>query len=169
MVGRAHRVGLDRHDPEPDVPVAVEHHVDLADYLLAVSRELFGTPPVEQVGLGAAGDVEQTAPLRGWDLPEVFSTLRRLLEGRMGKAGKREYVQFLRLMESFPLHEVEAAIHDALRLGAIGFDAVKHLVLCRIDRRPPRLNLEVYPYLPRARVATTLASSYMSLLSASAP
>ena len=57
------------------------------------------------------------------------------------------------------------AVGDALRLGAIGFDAVKHLVLCRIERRPPRLNLEVYPYLPRARVATTSAKSYMSLLS----
>ena len=51
------------------------------------------------------------------------------------------------------------------RLGAIGFDAVKHLVLCRIERRPPRLNLDVYPYLPRARVAMTSAKSYMSLLS----
>ena len=40
-----------------------------------------------------------------------------------------------------------------------------HLVLCRIERRPPRLNLDVYPYLPRARVATTSAKSYMSLLS----
>ena len=42
---------------------------------------------------------------------------------------------------------------------------MKHLVLCRIERRPPRLNLDVYPYLPRARVATTSAKSYMSLLS----
>ena len=50
-------------------------------------------------------------------------------------------------------------------LGAIGFDAVKHLVLCRIERRPPRLDLDVYPYLPRATVATTSARSYMSLLS----
>jgi len=32
--------------------------------------------------------------------------------------------------------------------GAIGYDAVKHLVLCRIERRPPRLDLEIYPYLP---------------------
>jgi len=32
---------------------------------------------------------------------------------------------------------------------------VKHLVLCRIERRPPRLDLTVYPYLPRAVVATT--------------
>ena len=111
------------------------------------------------------GALDQAAPLQGWALPEVFATLRRLLEARMGKAGKREYVQVLRLMESFPRHEVEAAIHQAIRLGAIGYDAVKHLVLCRIERRPPKLDLEVYPYLPRARVATTSAGAYMSLLS----
>jgi hypothetical protein len=76
-----------------------------------------------------------------------------------------EYVQVLRVLESFPLAEVEAAIRDTLQLGAIGFDAGKHLVLCRIERRPPRLDLDLYPYLPRARVATTSAGSYMSLLS----
>ncbi len=115
------------------------------------------------------GSLDQAAPLRGWDLPEVFATLRRLLEARMGKAGKREYVQVLRLLKTFPRHQVEAAIHHALRLGAIGFDAVKHLVLCRVERRPPRLDLEIYPYLPRARVATTSASSYLSLLSGGGP
>ena len=110
------------------------------------------------------GALDQAAPLAGWDLPDRFITLRRLLEARMGKAGKRESVQVLRLLESFRLGELTAAVDDALRLGAIGFDAVKHLVLCRIERRPPRLNLEVYPYLPRARVATTSAKSYRSLL-----
>ncbi len=110
------------------------------------------------------GALDQAAPLAGWDLPEAFATLRRLMAARMGKAGKREYVQVLRLLESFRLAEVEAAIGDALKLGAIGFDAVKHLVPCRIERRPPRLDLDVYPYLPKARVATTSARSYMSLL-----
>jgi len=115
------------------------------------------------------GALDQAAPLAGWHLPEVFATLRRLMEARMGKAGKREYVQVLRLLETFRLAEVEAAIDDALKLGAIGFDAVKHLVLCRIERRPPRLDLELYPYLPRARVSTTSARSYMSLLSGIGP
>ena len=88
------------------------------------------------------------------------------IESRLtGKAGKREYVQVLRLLETFRLTDVAGAVRDALRLGTIGFDAVKHLVLCRIERRPPRLNLDVYPYLPRARVATTSARSYMGLLS----
>ncbi len=89
------------------------------------------------------GALDQAAPLRGWDLPGVFATLRRLLEARMGPrnhgdAGKLEYVQVLPLLESFPHGEVEAALREALRLGAIGFDAIKHLLLCRIERRPPR-------------------------------
>ena len=83
----------------------------------------------------------------------------------MGKKGKREFVQILRLMETFPLDDVDAGIRSALERGTIGFDAVKHLVLCRIERRPPRLDLDLYPYLPRARVAATSARSYMSLLS----
>jgi hypothetical protein len=37
--------------------------------------------------------LDQAAPLQGWELPDVFATLHRLLEARMGKPGKREYVQ----------------------------------------------------------------------------
>jgi hypothetical protein len=105
------------------------------------------------------------APLQGWDLPEEFATLRRLLEARMGNPGKREYVQVLRLLETFEMGHVHGAVCQALDLGAIGYDAVKHLVLCRIERRPPRLDLDIYPYLPRALVETTKPSSYLSLMS----
>ena len=110
------------------------------------------------------GALDQAAPLAGWELPQHFDTLRRLLESRMGKNGKREYVQVLRLMESFSEDDVQGAVKDALRLGTIGFDAVKHLLLCRIEHRPPRLEMDNYPYLPSARVETTSASDYMSLL-----
>ena len=113
--------------------------------------------------------LDQAAPLAGWLLPPVFGDLRRLLEARMGKAGKREYVQVPRLIESFSLDDVRAAISEALERGVIGFDAVKHLVLCRIEKRPPRLNLLAHPYLPRAEVATTSARSYMGLLKGAAP
>ncbi|PYE30959.1 hypothetical protein C8J35_1103 [Rhizobium sp. PP-F2F-G38] len=34
--------------------------------------------------------LDQAAPLQGWDLPEEFATLRRLMEGRMAKHGRRE-------------------------------------------------------------------------------
>ena len=82
----------------------------------------------------------------------------------MGKPGKRKFVQVLRLMEVFTIHDVAAAVRDAIGRGAIGFDAVKHLVLCGIERRPPRLDMAIYPYLPKAKVATTSARSYMDLL-----
>ena len=108
--------------------------------------------------------LDQAAPLADWDLPEAFTTLRRLLEARLGKKGKREFVQVLRLMETFSLEDVHAGVRSALDRGTIGFDAVKHLVLCRIERRPARLDMTVYPYLPKATVATTSARSYMDLL-----
>jgi hypothetical protein len=108
--------------------------------------------------------LDQAAPLAGWQLPECFTTLRRLLEARLKKHGSREYVQVLRLMETFTLAEVTHAVEDALHLGTISFDAVKHLLLCRIERRPPRLDMQNYPHLPLARVRTTQASDYMSLL-----
>ena len=111
------------------------------------------------------GALDQAAPLADWELPEEFGVLRRLLESRMGKQGKREFVQVLRLMESFRKREVHDAVRDALRLGAVSFDAVKHLVLCRIDGRPPRLDLELYPYLPRVAVTKTSAKDYMTLVS----
>ena len=108
--------------------------------------------------------LDQAAPLTGWLLPACFAQLRRLLEARLKKHGSREYVQVLRLMETFALAEVTHAIEDALMLGAISFDAVRHLLLCRIERRPPRLDMENYPHLPLAQVRTTQAADYMTLL-----
>jgi transposase len=114
------------------------------------------------------GALDQAAPLAGWELPAEFQTLRRLMEARMIKAGRREYVQVLRLLETFDLDDLHAAVKTALRMGAVGFDAVKHLVLCRVEKRPPKLDLDVYPYLPRATVARTSAASYMCLVSGTA-
>jgi len=70
----------------------------------------------------------------------------------------------LRLLETFDLEEVTYAVEQALKLGTISFDAVRHLLLCRIERRPPRLDMENYPHLPMAQVRTTQAADYMTLL-----
>jgi hypothetical protein len=108
--------------------------------------------------------LDQAAPLADWQLPEEFAQLRRLLEVRLFKRGKREFVQVLRLLETFSLAEVAHAIRQALSLGAISFDAVKHLLLSHPERRPPRLDLDCYPHLPLAQVATTAAGDYLWLL-----
>jgi len=142
----------------------------IARHARSYEREDFVFDPLHYLALleQKVGALDQAAPLVGWDLPGEFAVFRRLLEARMGKRGKREFVQVLRLLESFRRDDVVAGIKEAMARGAIGFDAVKHLVLCRIERRPPRLDLTIYPYLPRAYVATTSARTYMDLLSGAA-
>jgi hypothetical protein len=123
--------------------------------------------------------LDQAAPLAGWQLPESFAQLRRPLEARLKKHAGREYIQVLRLIEHFAFAEVTAAVEQALALNTISFDAVRHLVLCRIERRPPRLppqqaktacrgprlDMANWPHLPLAQVRTTRTVDYMSLLS----
>ena len=145
----------------------------IATHPRSYERDDFVYDPIHYLPLleQRIGALDQAAPLKGWELPDDFGSLRRLLESWMGRRGKREYVQVLRLLETFSQEEVHAAVRDALRLGAISFDAVKHLVLCRLEGRPPRLDLdldldlELYPYLPKAMVSTTSTRDYMSLLS----
>jgi transposase len=111
------------------------------------------------------GALDQAAPLQGWTLPESLQHLRRLLEARMGTRGKREFIQVLRLMEAFPQAGVAAAAKNAIRIGAISFDAVKQLLLASLEQRPVRLDLAAYPYLPAPTVRTTAAADYAVLLS----
>jgi hypothetical protein len=108
--------------------------------------------------------LDQAAPLDGWQLADCLHRLRRLMEARMGNAGRREFIQVLRLMENFHQHQVEAAVGEALRLGAVSFDAVKMLLLARLENRPARLDLTFYPYLPAATVGATDPRAYLGLM-----
>ena len=103
-------------------------------------------PLIEQKinALGSGGAAARAGTCRA-----EFATLRRLMEARMSRHGRREYVQVLRLLESFDLDDLHAAVKKALQLGAIGFDAVKHLILCQVEKRPPRLDLD--PSTPTCR------------------
>ena len=112
--------------------------------------------------------LDQAAPLQGWELPKAFGTLQRILERRSGAQGKREYVQVLQLLERFDMTHLHEAIKDALIRRAISFDAIRHLVLCRVERRPARLDMTIYPFLPRTNIQTTRAASYAGLLSGAA-
>ncbi len=108
--------------------------------------------------------LDQAAPLKDWDLPEAFQHLRHLLEARMGNRGRREFIQVLRLMEAMEMGIVAAAVTEAIRLGAIGFDAIQQIALSRIERRPLRLDLARYPHLPKMDVRTTAAADYAVLV-----
>lgn len=140
----------------------------IAEHRRSYEREATVYDPLHYLALleHKSRALDQAAPLAGWQLPDCFAHLRRLLEARLLKHAAREYIQVLRLLETFPLAEVAAAVEQALTLNTISFDAVRHLVLCRIEQRPPRLDMANWPHLPLAQVRTTRAADYMSLLCA---
>ena len=111
----------------------------VAKHIRSYEREAVVFDPLHYLALleQKTRALDQAAPLVGRQLSECFVQLRRLLEARLRKHGSREYVQVLRLMENFAVEEVTHAVEQALRLGTISFDAVRHLLLCRIERRPP--------------------------------
>ena len=84
----------------------------IARHPRSYEREDFVFDPLHYLALieQKINALDQAAPLAGWQLPEEFATLRRLLEARMGKPGKREFVQVLRLMEAFRIEDVTAAV-----------------------------------------------------------
>jgi transposase len=152
---------------------AYVHHVVIvcgseviAEHRRSYEREATVYDPLHYLALleHKSRALDQAAPLAGWQLPGCFAQLRRMLEARLRKHAAREYIQVLRLLEMFALPEVTAAIEQALGLNTISFDAVRHLVLCRVERRPPRLDMANWPHLPSAQVRTTRARDYMSLL-----
>jgi transposase len=140
--------------------------VSIARHARSYDQGAFVYDPLHYLALieTKPGALDQAAALQAWDLPPAFQHLRNLLEARMGNRGKREFIQVLRLMEIAPKEVVAAAVTDAIQLGAIGFDAVKQIVLARIERRPAKLNLAAYPYLPATDVRTTRAADYALLV-----
>ena len=53
----------------------------------------------------------------------------------------------------------------SIRRGAISFDAVKQLIIAKVEHRPANLDFGHYPYLPAANVKTNSAADYMVLVS----
>ena len=123
-----------------DVVVIVCGSEQIARHRRSYGREELIFDPLHYLALleRKTGALDQAAPLTGWALPDEFLRLRRLLETRLGKAGTREYVQVLRLLEDFRLAHVRGAIEDALRLGATArpdrFFRVAASRLCRLFR-----------------------------------
>ncbi|MEM9360038.1 MAG: IS21 family transposase [Pseudomonadota bacterium] len=143
---------------------------EIARHARSYERCAFVFDPLHYLALieQKPGALDQAAPLQDWELPEQFEHLRRLFERRMGNKGKREFIQVLRLMEVFDQDLVASAVAQAIKLGALSFDAIKQIAVARIEHRPPRLDLEQYPHLPRANVAVTCAADYAALTEARA-
>jgi DNA replication protein DnaC len=85
--------------------------------------------------------LDQAAPLAGWQLPECFRQLRRLLEARLKKHGSREYVQVLRLLETsnLPFQEWTEVLGSERLTGALLDRLTHHVHILEMNADSDRL------------------------------
>jgi len=110
------------------------------------------------------GALDHARPLADWELPEVFTVLRRRLETEQGGEGTREYIRVLRLMEKHAPTAVERAVERGLRINALTRDAIAQFLFPQPDWRLTLFQLDGRDHLRRVKVATTDIGQYSELL-----
>jgi hypothetical protein len=110
--------------------------------------------------------LDQAAPLEAGWLAELMHRIRRLMEARSGREGRREFIQVLRLCERFEQPLVEWAVARALEMGAISFDAVK-MIAPGLTSSACHASICNFTRTCHAPMLGALTASYMGLLSQS--
>jgi transposase len=111
------------------------------------------------------GALDYARPLAGWSLPEAFAALRRRLEPADPKGGTRQYLRVLRLLETYDVPAVTAAIERTLALAVVDADAVR-LLLERARERPAAgFDLTGRPQLLAVQVPPPDPAAYGTLTS----
>ena len=108
--------------------------------------------------------LDQAAPLKNMVLPPVFERFKTTLINRNSNTGKRDYVRVLRLLETYGIEDVEKGLYMAFDQGVFTIEAIKHFVLCHIEKRAPNLKVLDFPNIPVVFVQKTKAASYGELM-----
>ena len=109
---------------------------------------------------------DSARPLAGWELPDCFAVLRRRLEGADTRAGTRQYIRVLRLLERHELPVVAEAVTTALALAVLDAEAVRLLVEKSRERPQAGLDLAERPRLQAVRLPPPDLRVYSRLTSA---
>ena len=111
------------------------------------------------------GALDYARPLAGWSLPAVFAALRRRLEEADPKRGTKHYIRVLRLLETYDLPAVTAAVERALALAVSDADAVRLLVEGARERPAAGFDLTGRPQLLAVNLPPPDLAAYSALTS----
>jgi transposase len=109
------------------------------------------------------GGFDFAKPLEGWELPAVFTTLRRRMEAE-GGLGTREFIRVLRLLERASLEELTDAVDYALDLDIADADSIRVILEHRRESPVALFSLDGRPHLKVIQVEPTNVGVYQSLL-----
>jgi transposase len=104
------------------------------------------------------------APFSGWHLPKEFDVLRRRLESKAGRQGKREYIRILRLLERFSLDQVSRGLSRALSSNTTAYEGVRLYVECETSVSVELFSLDGRPLLQQVKLPEPDINIYSSLL-----
>lgn len=90
-------------------------------------REKYLFEPVHYLALleRKPGGFDFARPLKNWNLPSCFDTLRRWLEREPNGLGMREFIRVLRLLEHSSLPQLTDAVEYALDLDITDADSIR--------------------------------------------
>jgi len=134
-------------------------------------REQYCFEPIHYLALleRKPGGYDFAKPVKDWDLPECFTTLRRRLEAKWEGPGTREFIRVLRLLEKHSLKMLTRAVEHALSIGTLEVDAVRVLLEFTKEEPVQVFSLDGRPHLKHVVVQQTDVTVYQSLLLGSSP
>jgi len=138
----------------------------LARHCRCWQKEQYFFEPVHYLALleRKPGGLDHARPLQDWNLPLCFALLRRRLEAEQGGPGTREFIRVLRLLESFTLGQLAAAVEYALDIGITDADSIRVILTARCEAPVAIFSLDGRPHLKTVQVETTDVAAYQSLL-----
>ena len=106
----------------------------------------------------------QAAPLKNWLLPSVFERVHQRLLHKDPDRGTRQYIEILRLLESYHVNELETALIQAVHLNCVDLSAIRHLLSRLLEGKFPDLNLLQHPHILQVTVAKTDLTIYGKMI-----
>ena len=104
------------------------------------------------------------APFAEWQLPKEFDLLRRRLESKAGKQGKREYIRILRLFEHFSVDQLSRGIARALASNTTAYEGVRLYVQCAAEVSVELFSLDGRPHLQYVPLPVPDLNVYSTLM-----
>ena len=147
------------------VKIVADSHV-IAEHVRDWESENVHYDPVHYLALleRKPNSLDFGKPFEAWNLPEVFTVLRRRLESEGGSDGRREFIKILRLLEKHKLRELADAVDRALEIGAMTVDVIR--ILLQEGRESPAklFRLDGRPHLQDHRIPEPRISPYGDLI-----